>query len=132
MDDDTKMEPPDTKYIGKKETIVMNGVGGSNATTVPVEEELVTVSLFPKHEHWTKRVKYKDIFSVIGDKREVFMHCIFQVSREKHLQGRLVFMASLITIVLISLSIVSLPWILPYYYTVFAPTLIIIRLVQYW
>ena len=57
---------------------------------------------------------------------------VFQVIKRLYLKEKLVFVISIVTIVLLSYALLSLHWLLPYYYAVSAPLLIIIRIILYW
>lgn len=57
---------------------------------------------------------------------------VLQVVREKHLSEKLVYVASVVTLVLLAYSVLEFHWLLPYYYTVSMPLLLTIRAVVYW
>ena len=58
--------------------------------------------------------------------------CDYQVAREKHIIEKLVYVISVVTLVVLAYSVLSFHWILPYYYTVSMPLLMILRLIVYW
>ncbi|XP_059152524.1 uncharacterized protein LOC131938484 [Physella acuta] len=65
-------------------------------------------------------------------KDEPDVKAFFKLLRNHRLQSKLVYVLTVVSIVAISHFVLTVKWLLPYYYTITTPILIFLRLIMYW
>ncbi|CAL1526750.1 unnamed protein product [Lymnaea stagnalis] len=65
-------------------------------------------------------------------REEPDVKAFFKVLKNHRLQSKLVYVLTVVAIVAISHFVLTVKWILPYYYSITTPFLLILRLIMYW
>ncbi|KAH9492467.1 glycerophosphocholine acyltransferase [Bulinus truncatus] len=109
-----------------------------NAVSGPDENTHEIINDAMKVTPW-QRSSLKQVCDTVAEitvepssREEPDVKAFFKVLRNHRLQSKLVYVLTVVAIVAISHFVLSVKWILPYFYTITTPILLIMRLIMYW
>ncbi|KAK0070112.1 glycerophosphocholine acyltransferase 1 [Biomphalaria pfeifferi] len=86
-----------------------------------------------------QRSSFKQVYNTVAEitvepsnSEEPDVKDFFRVLRNHRLQSKLVYVLTVVAIVAISHFVLTVKWILPYFYTITTPILLVLRLILYW